>query len=133
MTERAEQVRTCTFIAYILVTIKKSKQQYNCPVEVTLDVLAGKWKAMILWLLRDGALRFGVLRRKIPAVSERMLSQQLREMEREGIVQRRVFAEVPPRVEYSLTAYGQTLRPITELMCQWGKAHLRRHEAQRAG
>jgi DNA-binding HxlR family transcriptional regulator len=99
---------------------------YRCPVEVTLAVIGGKWKALILWWLRDGVLRFGELRRRIPGVSERMLTQQLRELERDGVVRRAVYPQVPPKVEYSLMPYGRTLRPITDLMCSWGKRHLGR-------
>jgi DNA-binding HxlR family transcriptional regulator len=100
--------------------------RYNCPVEATLDVLGGKWKALILFWLRDEARRFGELRRLIPGVSEKVLTQQLRELEDHGVVHREVYPEVPPRVEYSLTEYGRTLRPITDLMCAWGKEHIRR-------
>jgi DNA-binding HxlR family transcriptional regulator len=99
---------------------------YHCPVEATLDVIGGKWKVLILFWLKGGTLRFGELRRKIPGVSERMLTQQLRELEEHGVVHREVYAVVPPRVEYSLTEYGQTLGPITALMCAWGKEHMRR-------
>jgi DNA-binding HxlR family transcriptional regulator len=105
-----------------------AQKKYNCPVEVTLDVIGGKWKAVILFWLKDAVWRFAELRRKIPGISERMLAQQLRELERHGIVHRQVYAEVPPKVEYSLTQYGRTLRPITELMCEWGKKHARRTE-----
>jgi DNA-binding HxlR family transcriptional regulator len=98
----------------------------RCPVETTLDVIGGKWKVVILFWLRDETRRFSELRRKIPDVSERMLTQQLRELERDGIVERKVYPEVPPRVEYSLSSYGRTLLPITELMCAWGKNHMRR-------
>jgi DNA-binding HxlR family transcriptional regulator len=100
---------------------------FNCPVEATLDVIGGKWKVvMLFYLAREGTHRFAELRRKIPGVSERMLTQQLRELEEDGIVHRQVYPVVPPRVEYSLTAYGRTLGPITDLMCQWGKRHLSR-------
>ena len=101
--------------------------QFNCPVEAALDVIGGKWKVVMLFhLAREGAHRFAELRRKIPGVSERMLTQQLRELEGDGIVHRKVYPVVPPRVEYSLTAYGRTLGPITDLMCQWGKKHMSR-------
>ena len=101
-------------------------RQYNCPVEAALDVIGGKWKVLILCWLKEGVHRFGELRRRIPGVSERVLTQQLRELEAHGVVRRQLYAEVPPRVEYSLTPYGKTLRPITDLMCAWGKAHLKR-------
>jgi len=107
---------------------RKRARRYRCPVEATLDVIGGKWKAVILFWLRDEVCRFGELRRKIPDISERMLTQHLRELEEDGIVQRKVYAVVPPKVEYSLTAYGRTLRPITEMLCAWGKKHLRRHQ-----
>ncbi|MGH9199290.1 MAG: winged helix-turn-helix transcriptional regulator [Acidimicrobiia bacterium] len=109
---------------------KKSNKapQYNCPVEAILDVIGGKWKVLILFWLRDQVSRFGELRRKIPDISERMLTMQLRELEDHGIIHREVYPVVPPRVEYSLTAYGRTLCPITDLMCAWGKKHLRRLE-----
>ncbi len=111
----------------IAKTVEKIPR-YNCPVEATLDVIGGKWKALILFWLRDQTCRFGELRRKIPDISERMLTQQLRELENHGIVRREVYPVVPPKVEYSLTAYGRTLRPITNLMCAWGKKHMLRPE-----
>jgi DNA-binding HxlR family transcriptional regulator len=107
----------------------KKAPDYHCPVEATLDVIGGKWKVLILFWLRDQVCRFGELRRKIPDVSERMLTQQLRELEEHGIVRRQVYPVVPPKVEYSLTAYGRTLRSITDLMCEWGNKHMRRLEA----
>jgi len=105
---------------------------FNCPVEATLSVIGGKWKVVILFhLAKAGTHRFSALRRKIPEVSERMLTQQLRELESDDIVQRVVYPEVPPKVEYSLTEYGQTLRPITEAMCAWGKKHTNRKRGSR--
>ena len=103
----------------------KLAPQHHCPVEATLEVIGGKWKAVILFWLRDQVCRFGELRRKIPDI-ERMLTQQLRELEQDGIVHRKVYPVVPPKVEYSLTAYGRTLRPITESMCKWAEKHLQR-------
>jgi DNA-binding HxlR family transcriptional regulator len=112
----------------VSMAVKKPKPapRHHCPVEATLAVIGGKWKALILFWLRDQVCRFGELRRKIPDISERMLTQQLREMEDDCIVHRKVYPVVPPKVEYSLTAYGRTLRPITDLMCKWGETHLRR-------
>jgi DNA-binding HxlR family transcriptional regulator len=104
---------------------------FNCPVEVTIAVIGGKWKALILFhLLNGGVHRFAELRRKIPGISERMLTQQLRELEADGIVHRQVYPEVPPKVEYSITEYGETLRPVSEAMCLWGQGHLARGEGQ---
>src|SRR5437763_15262201 len=93
----------------------------HCPAEATLTVIAGRWKVLILWHLFDGTKRFSELRRCLPGVTQKMLTQQLREMERDGIVGRRVYPEVPPRVEYSLTPAGRTLRPVVDAMCKWGK------------
>jgi DNA-binding HxlR family transcriptional regulator len=99
--------------------------KFDCPVEATLAVIGGKWKAVLIFHLMDGTnQRFAELRRKTTGISDRILSRQLRELESDGVVARHVFAEVPPRVEYSLTDYGQTLRPVTEAMCQWGKKHM---------
>ena len=98
----------------------------DCPIRTTLDVIGGKWKALILFHLRDAVLRFGQLRRTIPGVSERMLAQQLRELEEQGVVHREVYREVPPRVEYWLTDYGKTLSPVLEAMAAWGIKHRRR-------
>jgi DNA-binding HxlR family transcriptional regulator/CheY-like chemotaxis protein len=99
------------------------QKQYGCPVEVTLDIIGGKWKCVILWWLRRGEKRFGELKQLMPGVSQKVLAGQLRELEADRLISRQVFQESPPRVEYALTAYGETLRPITELMCNWGKAH----------
>jgi DNA-binding HxlR family transcriptional regulator len=102
---------------------------YNCPVEAALDVIGGRWKPVIICELLNGTLRFGELRRKVPKVSERMLTQHLKELAEDGIVNRRVFKEVPPRVEYSLTEFGETLRPVMNVVSQWGQQHSGRIEA----
>lgn len=91
-----------------------------CPVEVAISVVGGNWKLSIVKYLRDGTLRFGELRRAVGPVSERMLTRQLRELEQDGLVHRQVFAEVPPRVEYSLTELGAALSPAVEVLEQWG-------------
>ena len=104
---------------------REQKTVFNCPVEATLAVVGGKWKALILFHLFDkGTHRFAELRNKIPNVRERMLVKQLRELEGDGVVEREVFAEVPPRVEYSLTSYGRTLKPVSDAMCKWGVKHM---------
>lgn len=98
----------------------------RCPVEVTLDVIGGKWKPVILHYLIDGSTkRFGELKRLMPGITQRMLTNQLRELERAGIVHRVVYREVPPRVEYSITESGKSLGGILELMRAWGVAHLK--------
>ena len=98
----------------------------ECPVKVTVDVIGGKWKPMILFFLKNGRKRFSQLQHDISRVTQKTLTQQLRQLERDGVVAREVFASVPPRVEYSLTTYGETLRPILEQMCKWGNRHRRR-------
>ena len=93
---------------------------YDCYIEVTLEILGGKWKSLILWYLIDGKKRFSELQRLIPGCTQRMLTHQLREFERDGIVHREVYRQVPPKVEYSLTKSGETLVPILKLACEWG-------------
>ncbi|MGE5516272.1 MAG: winged helix-turn-helix transcriptional regulator [Bacteroidota bacterium] len=95
----------------------------GCPVEATLDLIGGKWKGVILYHLLDGTHRFGELRRKLPSVTQRMLTKQLRELEQGGVVRRVVHAEVPPRVEYSLTPLGATLRPVVLALKEWGDSY----------
>ncbi len=97
---------------------------YGCPVEATLDMIGGKWKGVILYYLLSGTRRFGEFRRILPSVTQRMLTLQLREMERDGLIHRQVYAQVPPKVEYSLTDYGKSLEPILLLMRDWGDRYL---------
>lgn len=91
-----------------------------CPVETTLLLIGNKWKVLILRDLLDGTKRFGELKRSIGSVSQKVLTQQLRAMEEDGLVHREVYAEVPPRVEYSLTELGESLKPILDAMLNWG-------------
>ena len=99
---------------------------YNCPVEATIDVIGGKWKPLILWWLHQRNYRFAELRRLIPGITEKVLTQHLRELEADGIVDRRVFATIPPKVEYSLTEYGKSLKQALNAICEWGQLHMRR-------
>jgi DNA-binding HxlR family transcriptional regulator len=94
---------------------------YGCPVEATLEVIGGKWKGIILFHLLEEKRRFNEFRRLMPGVTQRMLTLQLRELERDGVVARTIYPEVPPRVEYELTGFGETLRPIIGLMRDWGQ------------
>lgn len=103
---------------------------YRCPVEITLEVIGGKWKALALWHLSHKTLRFSQLRRRLPRVTQKMLTQQLRELERDGLVHREVFAEVPPRVEYSLTDLGLTLVPLLRRMCDWGRTFAEQQDGE---
>jgi DNA-binding HxlR family transcriptional regulator len=102
-----------------------SIEQAACPVEVTLSLLGNKWKVLILRELFTGTKRFGELSRGVPGISQKMLTQQLRQMEADHLVQRKVYAEVPPRVEYSLTEVGKSLRPILDAMHTWGDNYRR--------
>jgi DNA-binding HxlR family transcriptional regulator len=92
----------------------------KCPAELTLAVIGGRWKVLILYQLFQGVKRFSELQRALPGVTQKMLTQQLREMERDGIVQRTVYPQVPPKVEYRLTPRGETLKPVVQAMCKWG-------------
>ncbi len=91
-----------------------------CPVQATLNIIGGKWKVLILWHLRSSIRRFSELKRLIPDITQKMLTQQLRELEQDGLITRKVYAEVPPRVEYNLSNRGRTLEPVLRLMCKWG-------------
>jgi DNA-binding HxlR family transcriptional regulator len=102
------------------------KKDYQCTVAVTLEVIGGKWKAVILWHLSHKTLRFSQLQRRLPGVTQKMLTQQLRELERDGMIHREVYPEVPPRVEYSLTDEGSSLVPLLTLMCTWGRQRLKK-------
>lgn len=97
-------------------------KEYHCAVDVAMGFMGGKWKMVILWYLRKGPCRFGELNKLIPGITEKMLSIQLRQLEKDGIVERKVFAEVPPRVEYSLTDMGQNMLPMLEKIAEWGRA-----------
>lgn len=96
------------------------------PVGVTLAVIGGKWKPLILWHLRGKAVRFNELMKAMNGITQKMLTQQLRELEHDGLVARKVYPEVPPRVEYTITEYGKTLEPVLQMMSDWGELHLNR-------
>ena len=99
-------------------------KEYKCGIDVTLALVGGKWKASILWHLAQGTMRFSDLQRQFSDTPRKMLTQQLRELEADGLVHRKVYPQVPPKVEYSLTEQGKTIFPILELMCDWGRSYV---------
>jgi DNA-binding HxlR family transcriptional regulator len=99
----------------------------NCPVKLTADIIGGKWKPSILFFLEGRTCRFGELQKLIPGMTKKMLTQHLRDLERHEIIRRKVYAEVPPKVEYSLTKHGESLKPILKLMSAWGTKHRARY------
>lgn len=96
----------------------------GCPVEATLEVIGGKWKGVILYHLLSETSRFNELRRLMPDITQRMLTKQLRELEANNLISRKVYAEVPPKVEYSISDYGKTLTPVIHALKEWGLQHL---------
>jgi DNA-binding HxlR family transcriptional regulator len=106
------------------------KFRYTCGLDAAIDVMGGKWKVLILWALHaDGTLRFGQLRREVPGISERILAIQLRDLEKAGLVHREMHHQVPPKVEYSLTAFGNSLVTAITPLGQWGEEHMATIEA----
>lgn len=106
--------------------MKRGKKEVGCPVETTLGVIAGRWKVMILHYLLPGTKRFNELHRLLKGVSNRTLAQQLRELERDGILRRKVYPQIPPKVEYSLTKLGTSLAPVLRAMERWGASYAKR-------
>ncbi len=100
--------------------------ELHCPVEATLGMIGGKYKTLILWKLISGPMRFSELRRAVPAATPKMLTQQLRELEGDGLVHREIFPVIPARVEDSLAEFGQSIRPVLKSMYEWGSLYLER-------
>jgi DNA-binding HxlR family transcriptional regulator len=98
----------------------------SCPVKITVDVIGGKWKPLIIFFLKSGPKRYSELRKEIPGPTHKVLTQQLRQLERDGIVKRKIFPQVPPRVEYSLASHGRALIPTLASMARWGAKHAER-------
>ena len=99
--------------------------KYSCPVEATISQIGGKYKAIILYhLIQDKVLRFSALQRYLPQSTPKMLTQQLRELENDGLIHRKVYPVVPPKTEYTLTERGKTLTPVITEICQWGRANM---------
>ena len=103
-----------------------AKELPNCPVEITLSLMGDRWKLLIVRDLLDGTRRFGQLKNSLTGISQKVLTQHLRAMEETGLISRKVYAEVPPRVEYSLTEVGESLKLIHDAMWQWGEAYQQR-------
>jgi DNA-binding HxlR family transcriptional regulator len=99
------------------------KNAMSCPITTALAVIGGKWKVIILWQLQGKVKRFGELQKSIPGISQKMLTQELRDLEESGLILRKVYAVVPPRVEYSWTEFGLTIAPVMEQLCAWGVAY----------
>ena len=110
--------------------MKCTKDGCNCPVDVTLKMIGGKYKALILWHLTGQTLRFGELRRVVPEATPKMLTQQLRELEHDQLLVRKVYPVVPPKVEYSLSALGDSIRPILTAMYGWGEQYMQQNDME---
>lgn len=102
----------------------------NCPVTATMALIGGKWKILILYMITNGINRFGKMGMVLKDISKQMLTTQLRELESDGIIERKIYAEIPPRVEYFLTDKGKSLLPIIEMMKHWGDEHILRHQKE---
>lgn len=102
---------------------KAPKKEAFCPVEITLSVIAGRWKIIIIYYLMNGPKRFNELQRLLGRITHRTLTQQLRELEQSGLVLRKDYKEIPPRVEYSVSPLGRTLQPVLEALHVWGEKH----------
>ncbi|BBB90524.1 MAG TPA: helix-turn-helix domain-containing protein [Methylomusa anaerophila] len=109
--------------------IKFKNTEYQCSMELTLALIGGKWKSLILWYLGENTLRFSELRRALPHITQKMLTQQLRELEGSGLVKRFIYTQIPPKVEYSLTDAGKSLLPILATLCQWGLNYISEAES----
>ncbi|GGF95976.1 transcriptional regulator [Paenibacillus albidus] len=105
-------------------------KQYHLGIEATLEIIGGKWKALIICLLMSGAKRTSELQRNIHGISQKVLIQQLRELEKDGLVKRYVYPQMPPKVEYSLTDYGVTANKLVDVMCTWGKENIKMRQWQ---
>lgn len=105
-------------------------KQYNLGIEATLEIIGGKWKALIVCLLMAGKKRTSELQRCIPAITQKVLIQQLRELEEDDIIARVVYNQMPPKVEYHITEYGASANEIIDLMCSWGRGNIKKRQQQ---
>lgn len=102
-----------------------TRRTFTCGLDAAIAVMGGKWKGLVLFMLQDGTLRFGELRRALPGISERVLALQLREMETSGLIHREIHPQVPPKVEYSLTEFGRSLNAALAPLGEWGEQHMK--------
>ena len=100
-----------------------NNKEYTCPLEMTLDLIDGKWKVLIMWQLSLSVRRFNEIRRIFPDITQKMLTQQLRDLEQNGLIIRTIYQQVPPKVEYSLTDFGRSLIPLLQQMNAWGSEY----------
>lgn len=108
--------------------MKQLNPEYQCSIDLVIDVIGGKWKVLILWNLNEGVKRFNELKRSLPNITQKMLTQQLRELEEHGLVTRTVYQEVPPKVEYSTTEMGKKLQTTLFEMCKWGDEYAEQND-----
>lgn len=109
-------------------SLEFKNKNYTCTFEITIDLIGGKWKPLIIWHLgTKGTKRFNELKKLLPEITQRMLTHQLRELEADSLITRKVYPEVPPKVEYSLTALGESLMPILKMMCDWGDEYYKQN------
>ena len=101
------------------------KKEYNNRFEVVLEVIGGKWKSHILYHLTRGPIRTGELKRLVTGITQKMLTEQLKELERDGLISRKVYNQVPPKVEYSLTEHGESLKEVLKVLCDWGGDYIK--------
>lgn len=131
---RHKYAQTWHPVSYLIPAPIMRKQRHvaytNCPVEAALDIIGGKWKSVILFRLMEDTRRFNELRRLLPSITQRTLTNQLRELEDDGLLFRTIYAEVPPRVEYRLTELGQSLHPVLNALKAWSEMHMPARMAQ---
>ena len=108
--------------------VKKKIKSYFCPAQAATDVIGGKWNLVILWFLSEKNYRFKELFREIPEISEGVLNRQLKELEKDDVINRRVISDMPLKVEYSLSSYGKTLKPVIKSSCEWGMKHIDKND-----
>ncbi len=106
-------------------------KQYRCPVELTIDLLGGKWKVLILWHLSNRIYRFCELKKMFPKITQKILTQQLKFLENAGLIVRTVYPEIPPKVEYSLSEFGRSLKPVLDQMNEWGTQYMNKNTINR--